>query len=612
MSARISTWRTALQLLRGKSTDIFALRFPGKSAGLPSKLHGKRPGRFHPAQPKLQLGNAEAGAEILAGRFHFAGQLLDVGLEEGQLCGVNKGGVGSPWTTLAPSRRFADWLHSFEWLEDLLAAPGDTTIASAQALVDGWIATYGDGNDFAWEAGRLARRLFHWLALWSPALIQDASQVEPNAGSDLRRASVLAQLASLRQSARGLSPGLSRLYAGGALVMGSARITDTTRPQLRDRGLALLDTEIPLQILPDGGHVSRSPEAAAEALRLLLTLDSLLDDRGVEGSREISRAIDRIAPLVASFRRPTGELACFQSGGEMEPSDIAELLSVAPGTPKPFGYGPHTGFQRLEAGGQVVLLDTGSAPPRPFDTNTHLAPLAMDLSTVEGPLIVNCGFNPEQPLNWARPLRASAAHSTLVLDNRSPGRLLARDWMRRTIGDAVEQDVGSVRASRKEQDSGIWIEAYHEGYLADYGLCHRRRLFMPAAGDDIRGEDSLYAPVGSVPVRRDAVPFDIRFHVHPGVQVSLSQDQSSALLVVAGRAGWRFRTDGGKIALEDSVYLGHGSAPIKTQQIIVSGAAFCDSDGESRSNRVRWSFRRLRARRDTTTKSQAGKEGATS
>ena len=123
---------------------------------------------------------------------------------------------------------------------------------------------------------------------------------------------------------------------------------------------------------------------------------------------------------------------------------------------------------------------------------------------------------------------------------------------------------------------------------------------MPRDGHDVRGEDSLFAPVGSVPIRRDQVPFSIRFHVHPKVRVSLSQDKSSALLVVNGKAGWRFRTDGGQVALEDSVYLAVGSAPVKTQQLVIYGQAFCDSDGESRSNRVRWSFRKLKPAEDKT------------
>ncbi len=565
-------------------------RLKGLLPGRPTaKLPSRTPGPFHPAQSGLKLGDAKKSADLLAGRFLFAGQILDVG----------------PWTTASPSRRFAGWLHEFDWLHDLLAVDSDAQQAKARAYVDGWIDTYGRGNEFVSDPARLARRLFNWLALWSPALSASGSEdsdMDVGGGSrvlERRRDSVLRQLTILRGSLKSLPPGLPRITAGCALALGGARLSDG-KTQFLERGLDFLDDELLLQILPDGGHISRSPETTAVALRQLLTLDTLLADRGLEGSRELSRAIDRLAPMVAFFRRSGGELAPFHGGGEIQGADIAELLRVAPGEAKAFGYGPHVGFQRLESNGTVALMDTGEAPPRPFDLKTHLAPLALDLSTAEGPMITGCGFNGEQPDNWARPIRAAAAHSTLILDGRSPGRLLSTAWKRQTLGDAVERVAGPVKATRKEQNSGIWLESHHEGYISDYGLSHRRRIFMPRDGHDVRGEDSLFAPVGSVPIRRDQVPFSIRFHVHPKVRISLSQDKSSALLVVNGKAGWRFRTDGGQVALEDSVYLALGAAPVKTQQLVIYGQAFCDGDGESRSNRVRWSFRKLKPAEDKT------------
>ncbi len=574
--SRVSTPHTAFLAVKQR----IRAALPSGTGGA---LSGRSPGPFHPATPSLNLGDADKAKDLLGGRFLYAGQILDVG----------------PWTTSAPSRRFAGWLHEFDWMHDLLAINSEEHHAKARFYVDGWIDTYGKGNEFVSEPARLSRRLFNWLALWSPAL--SASGLEDSdmdmGGStrvlERRRASVLRQLSILRGAVKSLPPGLPRLTAGCALAMGGARITDG-KAQYLERGLDLLDAELALQILPDGGHISRSPEATATVLRQLLTLDSLLADRGLEGSRELSRAIDRLAPMVAFFRRSGGELAPFNGGGEVDGADIAELLRAAPGEPKAFGYGPHVGYQRLDANQTVALIDTGEAPPRPFDTQAHLAPLALDLSTAEGPMITSCGYNTQQPLAWARPIRAAAAHSTLILDGRSPGRLLMSEWKRAILGDAVDRVAGPVKATRKEQDSGIWLESHHEGYLGDYGLSHRRRLFMPRDGHDVRGEDSLFAPMGSIPIRRDQVPFAIRFHIHPKVRVSLSQDKSSALLVVAGKAGWRFRTDGGQVSLEDSVYLATGSAPMKTQQLVIYGQAFCDSDGESRSNRVRWSFRKLK------------------
>jgi len=544
-------------------------------------LNPGRPAVFHDIRPSFIYGEKKTAEAILKGHFEFAGQRLDVGSQ------------GDPWTVAVPSMRFATWLHGFHWLGDLAVSKDKNAAVRARSLVDKWIAVYGKWNPFSWAPDVLTDRLYHWLSIWSPLLSGDS--LSPDA--QLRRNSAVRQLKRLRKVYRHTVPGLPRLKAAAVLVMGGARLKEKSDGFL-GRGLDWLDDEIDAQILPDGGHVSRSPAQTLEALEILLTLDSLLQARGVEGSRAMSRAIDRLAPVIPFFTAADGKLANFNGGGEAHPAYLKSVMKAAPKTTnKAFGYCPHTGYQRMEADGTVVLIDTGKTTSRPFDDQAHLAPLAFELSTTLGRLVVNCGWNETQPQSFRRAVRATAAHSTLVFDNRSAGRLLKEGWASKYLGDVVAVAAGPVNATRKEQVSGTWLESSHDGYRSDTGLSHRRRLYMSIEGDDIRGEDSLFVPLGAVPLSSTEKPFQIRFHFHPDVRVSLSQDQQSALLVQSGKAGWRFRTDGGPLTLEDSVYLGEGHKPVKCQQIVISGNAFCDSDGETRSNRVRWSFRKLEARK---------------
>lgn len=576
MSQRIPLWLPYIETVKSKLGTTFSRSalMHSKSA---SKLSGRIPA-FHGGAPSFKLGNLANVESLLKGKFIYRGKMLDVGIN------------GHPWAGAVPSEDFAIWLHSFDWLQDLLSPEKDVGTHRAIGYVDSWILGYGKWNDFSWQADILASRLFNWLTLWSPALTGGANSVIMR-----RRGVVYLQLKTLKANYKHTRPGISRLRAAAALAMGGAKMTERGEGFLA-RGLDLLDIEIEQQILPDGGHVSRSPEQTVEALKILLALDTLLQDRGVEGSRLMSRAIDRLTPMIAFFRHKDGELCVFHGSGQGEKTFLDRLLNASPSEGKAFKFCPHTGYQRIETDGITLIVDTGTAPDRPFDTHTHMAPLAFELSTHAGRMIVNCGWNNQQPQAWRRSVRAAAAHSTLILDGRSPGRLLALGWKSDILGEAVEAIAGPVHVKRKEQNSGIWLEMSHEGYGDKYGLSHQRRFFVSSEGDDIRGEDSLYLPLGKPAVRHNEIPFDIRFHFHPDVRVSLSQDQRSALLVVGGKSGWRFRTDGGLIAVEPSVYLGAGGKPVKSQQLVISGNAFGDGDGQTRSNRVRWSLRELKSR----------------
>ena len=536
----------------------------------------------------LLPGVLERGLKILDGRFEFGGQKLDVGVN------------GDPWSNPAPSERFAFRLHSFEWLSDLQAIVQDSKInrtqpnvvanakARARHLFDRWIAIYGDWNPYSWDEDILANRLFALLSTWHDLLHGNVN----NEQSEMHRRNLLRQVKRLRKTYKRTPEGIPKLKGAAVLVMSSAGLTGKSSAYL-DKSLDLIEDEIEKQILADGGHVSRSPQKCIEALEILTTVESLLVARELEGSKELRRAIDRLSPMIRFFSLDGEGMFNFNGSGEYDAKRLERLYKNLPSSAKKIGYAPHTGYQRLERNGTVVMVDTGASPERPFDLDAHLAPLSFELSSETGRLIVNCGWNEDQPSQWREPMRATAAHSTLVLGNRNAGSLLSNGLAEQVIGPAIQRPAGPTRSTRKEQDVGTWLEASHEGYLDQYGLIHRRRLYLDVTGTDFRGEDSLFVPLGEAPLTSDEIPFAIRFHLAPKIRVTLAQDQNSALLIQPGGQGYRFRTDGGPLKLEKSVYLARGNKPIRSEQLVIHGNAYGDGDGQARTNRVRWTLKKM-------------------
>ena len=535
--------------------------------------------RLSPRVPDLKpltlpgpYGDAARGADLLEGRWRYGGQSIDVGSH------------GHPFSTSLPSERFAHWVHSFDWFADLLAVPGGA--AKAGQLAVQWVDAFPSGSPFVFAPDLLAKRSLHWGG--------QLGQLEDSRGAVTSR--YVGQLRLLRRTLSQVTPGLPALRAQAALVIYGARLNEKSEATL-SKALDGLADEIALQILADGGHVSRSPYATVEALDILQKADQALQAANLQGSRALDRAIDRLLPMITTLRHTDGEMALFHGSQAGDAKRIDALMKYRGGeSPQAFAFSPHSGYHRLQAGGTVVLTDAGSVAPRPYDLDAHVAPLSVEISTVEGRLLTNCGWHHAASPAWRRPVRSSAAHSTLTIADRSPGEILEAGFLADALGPAIADEPDNVRSRRKEQSQGIWLESSHDGYKQDYGLVHRRRLFVGETGDDIRGEDSLFVPAGDVPLTRDAVPFSLRFHFHPDVRVSLAQDLSSALLVQKGVAGWRFRTDRGPLAVEPSVYLGDNAKPVRCQQLVISGKALGDGDGLGKENRVRWSFRRLKGR----------------
>jgi uncharacterized heparinase superfamily protein len=68
------------------------------------------------------------------------------------------------------------------------------------------------------------------------------------------------------------------------------------------------------------------------------------------------------------------------------------------------------------------------------------------------------------------------------------------------------------------------------------------------------------------------INYAIRFHLHPNVQASLTQDGQAVLLRLPSGTGWKFRHEGaGALALEPSIYSGDGAMQRRSLQLVLHG-----------------------------------------
>ncbi|MBC6411818.1 MAG: hypothetical protein GDA39_02375, partial [Hyphomonadaceae bacterium] len=290
-------------------------------------------GQFRDIQITNFSGRKATHDRLLNGHFIYAGQELDIGTQ------------GDPWIIQAPSEHFAFWLHSFEWIDDLLYGQNKQAVIRARYLVDRWIEIFGGWNAYAWDNDILAARLFNWTKHWTPVMSTD----DPGDPAAKRRGNIERQLKRLRNTFGRTPPGMHRLRAAVSLALGGILVPGDPDKFL-NRGLDWLDTEVNTQILADGGHISRSPAHTVQALHLLICLDEALNGSGIEPTRSFQRALERLHRLVPFFMYQDAQLACFNGSGQEYPSFLQALIKHAAEPAKPLTYCPHTGYQRISLG----------------------------------------------------------------------------------------------------------------------------------------------------------------------------------------------------------------------------------------------------------------------
>ncbi len=527
-------------------------------------LTGVAPTALVATPPDPWPGDAGRGAEIGHGVFDLAGQRLT---DPAPLW--DPAGAGAAWRAE---------LHGFGWLRDLRAAGGDSARRVAREMVGAWLESHGRWSALAWDPLIGGRRLANWLGAYEFFAASAAVDYRHRLFRSMaRQAQHLHRVLPAGLAGVELIAALKGLIAAGACLPGGER--------WKRRGLAILERELPRQILADGGHAARSPAHHLAVLRDLIDLRATLhkaeiqEGGGPSGAPDaLQETIERMAPALRMFQHGDGGLALFNGACEDEGWRVDMVLQRAGGRRRALREAPESGFQRLRAGRATVLVDAGTPPPPGLDSAAHAGTSAIEFGIGRERLIVSCGARADDPA-WRRAQRATAAHSTLVLGDTNSSEVLA--------GPGLGRRAEVTRCRREEAEGATWLEVVHDGYRHGFGQIHRRRLYLTADGCDLRGEDRLD------PCRRSALgaAFAIRFHLHPDVQASLSRDGAAAILRLPKGGGWCLRAGGAVLGLEPSIYLGRGGEIRRSQQVVLAG--HCAPQGV----RVKWAIKRIDRKR---------------
>jgi uncharacterized heparinase superfamily protein len=512
-----------------------------------------------------RIGAAERGREIGRGVWRIAAERLS-------------GEHALPWLPSHPSRHFTARLHSFSWLIDL-AAVGPSAHARIAQLIDAWVAEHGEWDDIGWDPELTAERLFAWLCWGRPAFEQGAPEQRAALLRSAGRQARLLMMAQNELSERHLGS----IKAGAALVLaGAAEFPEAQR--LTEQGEEMLIEACAQQFYPDGGHLSRSPEALAEALFDLVTAHEAMDDP----PQILSEMLPKAANMLRMLRLGDGGLACFHGGSEGSPASIDAALARIVGEVRAFQFADRSAYQRLDAGPLRAVFDVGGAPPLSYSDRAHASALSFELSSESERLVVNVGSARELSPAARGAARATNGHSTLIIADALSASL---EDPRRGRGPArlVGPNLDDVR--RSSDDSGVTVQGRHDGYRDKFGLLHRRYLFIDHAGKNLRGIDELIRPMrhrGAT--SKKPIPFVARFHLHPSVRARMVEHQV-ALLETPGGQRWRLRTDAPDITIAPSIYWG-GPAPRESLQIVLAGEADPMGHGLAPPNRIRWALTR--------------------
>jgi uncharacterized heparinase superfamily protein len=461
-------------------------------------------------------------------------------------------------------------VHSFAWLADLEAcAPREAVAGVAERIMGAWLAANPKppsrpGKGPAWMLGNAGTRELNWL-VHAPLILSGQDKV--------LRAKMLA---ALSDTARWLDKNVGRAedllaeVAGWCGIVAAGLLLPDGKPR-RLFGEAGLIRALGELVGDDGGVLSRSPLGQIEAIALLVRLRACYQAVRRDPPQALEAIMGLLVPPLLALTHGDGSLGSWQGSWAMDAQELAALVEASGVRTRPLRDVRQWGYQRVVAQKGILQFDAAPPPLAKHARTGCASTLAFEFSHAGQRLVVNCGgaacAGGLIPVRLEQGLRATAAHSTLVLDDANSTAVL--------IGGKIGSGVSEVDLDRRtligEKNAGATrVETSHNGYVSRFGLTHRRILILRDDGTELRGED-LLIPAGRKG-KTGKVGFAIRFHLGPGVDVGLSEDGQGAGLALPDGSYWQFRIGAeGQLAIEESLWADGQGRPQPIQQLVIQG-----------------------------------------
>lgn len=443
------------------------------------------------------------------------------------------------------------WRYNLHYFDDLNAEGAHSRAETHRRLLVRWVHENPPGVGTGWEPYPTSLRIVNWVK-WSLS------------GNPLPKECVHSLAIQARWLRRRMEFHLlgNHLFANAkALAFAGLFFDGAEATRWLEKGMRVLESQVPEQILSDGGHFERSPmyhALALEDMQDLYNLTSTFSDAVPIYWQSLAAAWwDSIAEMrdwLAAMCHPDGEISYFNDaaiGVAPTPNELEHYAAKLgfperPGQTKTLTHLSASGYIRIEGSHAVAILDVAPIGPDYLPGHAHADTLSFELSLFGQRVFVNSGTSCYGEGAERLRQRGTAAHNTVTVDGQNSSEVWA-----------------GFRVARRARPQGleikcngeIGVRCAHDGYQRLPGKPKHLREW-------VFSERKLVVEDRVSGIFQHA---EARFYLHPSVRVDADRPapnvSNAVVLKLPQGQKVRFSVEGGSFREEPaSWHPGFGSA----------------------------------------------------
>lgn len=446
------------------------------------------------------------------------------------------------------------WLYNLHYFDDLNQSGWQDRTEVHHSLVNTWIEQNPQMMGNGWEPYTISLRTVNWIK-WFLA---------GNEPKEEWLVSLSLQVQALEQQLEYHLLG-NHLFANAkALLFAGCYFEGALADAWLKRGLAILNKEIPEQILADGGNFELTPMYHNTILADMLDLYQLSFAYRHKMPKATSQywcgLIGKMLSWAEQMQHPDGDVSFFNDSAMGIAPKLAALQSYAEAIGISFPTTNKNQVNHLKESGYVVvqddvnklLIDVAKVGPDYIPGHAHADTLSFELSIDGHRVFVNSGTSVYGLSEERLRQRKTETHNTVVVDGMDSSEV----WS----GFRVARRAYPSKPVITESEGDISVECSHDGYMRLPSKVRHTRKWRLTQGD-LLINDNLTGSYNHA---------EAHYHLHPDVTVEEGNNPSQVHLHLPNGSAHTVNTEGADIKVLDTTWHPEFGLSIANKKLVLN------------------------------------------